>query len=1173
MKHHVASCPSILRICAIGCASLVFLISCKSNDRPEKDLGTLSDFVGGTCGNGTLEKGETCDTAIGTESDGFCPASCDDQDDCTTDTLVGQACQASCQFTAITTCNQQADGCCPTGCDENNDQDCETDLLCGNGQLDPGERCDTSIPTDTLGACPDSCDDGQACTKEVLTGDACRVKCQTTFIRRCRAEAKDGCCPEGCTNNTDPDCSATCGNGALEAGETCDTAIAEGEQGACPASCDDQVACTEDTLIGSGCNVACAHTSVSACNATQQDGCCPVGCNANTDLDCSPSCGNGTIEDGERCDTKISAGNPGACPQSCDDSVSCTVDTLVGSGCNVACSNAKITACHMTKSDSCCPIGCTSGTDIDCDPSCGNGILDPKETCDTHIPSGQPGACITAASCDDKVACTIDKLVGSGCTVACANTPISACGGQQKDACCPPGCNANNDADCSATCGNGAVELGETCDTRISAGQQGACPTSCDDGAACTLDRLVGSGCGVACSNPEITACSLKPEGCCPAGCNANSDPDCSAECGNGVVEAEESCDTTIAPSQTGACPQSCDDSIPCTTDKLVGAGCSAACSHTAITTCSTLSDGCCANGCNANNDADCSADCGNGVLEADESCDTAIATGQKGSCPQSCDDGKVCTTDTLVGAACSASCSFVPVLSCGAAEGCCPASCNANNDRDCKPSCGNGVVEAGESCDTAIPATSKGTCPLSCDDHEACTLDTLTGSACTAECSFAPISTCSVAMNDGCCPTGCNSLNDADCLVECGNGVFEPGERCDTGIPTGLKGACPFACASLDPCVATTLEGSACQTYCSRTPITQCEPQIADRCCPAGCNSLSDVDCPTDCGNGLLEAGERCDTAIPVGQKGACPIGCISNMDPCSKTTLLVDGCQTRCNTIVTTQCDLRTADKCCPTGCTPFTDVDCPAVCGNGILEPGERCDTAIPRIEKGSCPTFCLSLVDPCRKTSLLVDGCQTRCNTVVTTQCDLRTADKCCPTGCTPFTDVDCPAVCGNGILEPGERCDTAIPNFQKGACPAFCLSLPCRPATLEGEACGAHCSTVVTTQCNPRVADRCCPTGCNSFTDVDCSPVCGNGIVEAKETCDTAIPKGEKGYCPTLCFMSIDPCRRTTLEGSACTVYCRTTTITECNLRISDKCCPDDCTFATDTDCRILKPFP
>ena len=32
-------------------------------------------------------------------------------------------------------------------------------------------------------------------------------------------------------------------------------------------------------------------------------------------------------------------------------------------------------------------------------------------------------------------------------------------------------------------------------------------------------------------------------------------------------------------------------------------------------------------------------------------------------------------------------------------------------------------------------------------------------------------------------------------------------------------------------------------------------------------------------------------------------------------------------------------------------------------------------------------------------------------------------------------------------------------------------------------------------------DGCCAPGCNATNDSDCTPICGNGVVEAGETCD------------------------------------------------------------------------
>ncbi len=111
------------------------------------------------------------------------------------------------------------------------------------------------------------------------------------------------------------------------------------------------------------------------------------------------------------------------------------------------------------------------------------------------------------------------------------------------DGCCPTGCTHATDSDCAANCGNGVVDSGETCDTGIPAGQTGACPTSCNDGNACTTDTLLSGGtCMATCSHTTITACT-GGDGCCASGCNANNDSDCQPRCGNGVVESGEQCD------------------------------------------------------------------------------------------------------------------------------------------------------------------------------------------------------------------------------------------------------------------------------------------------------------------------------------------------------------------------------------------------------------------------------------------------------------------------------------------------------------------------------------------------------------------------------------------------------------------------------------------------------
>ena len=303
---------------------------------------------------------------------------------------------------------------------------------------------------------------------------------------------------------------------------------------------------------------------------------------------------------------------------------------------------------------------CNGVIDDGCSETCGNGVVDPHETCDGNCP----------ASCNDGNACTVDTMSGSAdtCSVICSYTAIAAC--TDGDGCCPNGCHSGNDNDCSATCGNGVVDSGETCDPPAS------CPTSCDDGNGCTIDSMTGSSatCNVACGHAPVVSC-VDNDGCCPAGCTLNTDSDCAPLCGNGVVDSGETCDPPAS------CPASCNDGNGCTIDSMTGsaATCNVDCSYNAITTC-VSNDGCCPAGCNANNDSDCTPVCGNNVIEPGETCDP------QSSCANLCNDGNPCTLDTMNGspATCNVTCPHTPITSCVGGDGCCPPGCNGYNDSDC---------------------------------------------------------------------------------------------------------------------------------------------------------------------------------------------------------------------------------------------------------------------------------------------------------------------------------------------------------------------------------------------------------------------------------------------------------------------------------------------------------
>ncbi|MBN2499020.1 MAG: hypothetical protein JXR96_30805 [Deltaproteobacteria bacterium] len=80
-----------------------------------------------------------------------------------------------------------------------------------------------------------------------------------------------------------------CGNARLDEGEYCDTGVSSGEW-MCPVeeSCMDFDPCTEDRLVGEGCQARCENTPIT--EAIGGDGCCPDGVDPDQDSDCGNVC-------------------------------------------------------------------------------------------------------------------------------------------------------------------------------------------------------------------------------------------------------------------------------------------------------------------------------------------------------------------------------------------------------------------------------------------------------------------------------------------------------------------------------------------------------------------------------------------------------------------------------------------------------------------------------------------------------------------------------------------------------------------------------------------------------------------------------------------------------------------------------------------------------------------
>jgi len=265
---------------------------------------------------------------------------------------------------------------------------------CGDGVVGAGEMCDTGIAAGETGACPTACDDGDPCTEDALEGSACTSVC--TITRITDFVTGDMCCPDGALPRDDGDCMGECGNGTVEMGESCDIAIADGVPGSCPMDCDDGVACTADSLTNADSCAAMCSTSVIEATDDGSDGCCPAGATSETDSNCSATCGDGVVDDGESCDTDIATGT-GACPTDCDDSDPCTDDRLISADtCNALCDHPEVAPAN---GDSCCPSGASSLTDDDCAVECGNSVIEEGETCDDGNTTAGDGC---DASCQDE---------------------------------------------------------------------------------------------------------------------------------------------------------------------------------------------------------------------------------------------------------------------------------------------------------------------------------------------------------------------------------------------------------------------------------------------------------------------------------------------------------------------------------------------------------------------------------------------------------------------------------------------------------------------------------------------------------------------------------------------------------------------------------------------------
>lgn len=571
-------------------------------------------------------------------------------------------------------------------------------------------------------------------------------------------------------------------------------------------------------------------------------------------------------------------------------------------------------ACSGAVADLCCPSACTAATDIDCG-GCGNGRMEPGETCDPL--QSCPIAC-------PSLNCQKQRLKSEGtCSAACVSAgEETEC--KSGDGCCPSGCTGGNDRDCGATCGNGALESGETCDPLAS------CPESCP-ALGCTVRKLEGTGtCGARCvAAGDQTAC-VSGDGCCPSTCNRANDDDCAVTCGNGVREGKETCDPL------GSCPtEATCKSEACKIKKLLNAGtCTAVCADEGVQTVCQNGDGCCPAGCHRNNDNDCTALCGNGQLEAGETCDPA------GSCldkQKACvSDGDVVRTPEGSAAACTFQCREAP-RACGPKDGGCPAGCTAGQDADC-PGCGNGIKEANETCDPCSQAE------VAACVSEGSIVRTPSGdpAACTFVCTSAP-KMC--GGGDDLCPLGCTPAQDPDCRYPAG-AICTMDLECQSNRCIDGR-CCAQTCGNCQSCTG---PGGTCTNI-----VAGQEDQVPAQACSGGatCNGSGACVLPNgsvctvnaQCGSGVCKDKVCCNqactgpcrTCAAPGLAGTCSV-VVSAEDPDT------------CSAEMSTSCDANGACVSIRCALVPspsqhdFGSVFLGGVSANGVVTFRNHCTSAV-------------------------------------------------------------------------------------------------------------------------------------------------------------------------------------------------------------------------------------
>ncbi len=284
-------------------------------------------------------------------------------------------------------------------------------------------------------------------------------------------------------------------------------------------------------------------------------------------------CGNGEVDDNgtvtEQCDYE-------AKPTGCEETEKCNEECkCIGEPDQPQCGDKKVTAPEECD-DAATPTGCPP--DKECNNCQCEDKPEPPAPPDTPIPEppaetgdGETAGTDGQGEADDgepeedaDEEEDDESSVQPHCGDELCESPYENCSD------CPEDCGS-----CPPECGNDVCEDGEGCDSCLEdcpCAQEEVCVANecimpecfnndeCDDDSMCTYDFCRNASEGDAyCSHQTIEICE-SGDGCCPSGCNAETDPDCPDQCGDGVCTGNETCDG--CPSDCGSCLNECGDGV-----------------------------------------------------------------------------------------------------------------------------------------------------------------------------------------------------------------------------------------------------------------------------------------------------------------------------------------------------------------------------------------------------------------------------------------------------------------------------------------------------------------------------------------------------------------------------------------------------------------------------------